>query len=193
MARNKEFVEDLVLEKATELFWKKGYNSTSIQDLVSYLGINRGSLYDTFGGKKQLFKAAFDSYKNVNSRLAIQAFNSQKPIKEAFKDLFYSAVEQLSSDPDKKGCFLVNITTELCPSEKDILDDLKQNKKNYTQLFRNQIQKGIDKGEITADKDPKALADYLFMQYNGLNVVSKLQLSRKEMKSMVDIALHSLD
>ena len=59
MPRTKQFNEEEILKKAMELFWEKGFHATSIQDLVAHLGINRASLYDTFGGKEELFKKAF--------------------------------------------------------------------------------------------------------------------------------------
>ena len=68
MPRTKAFDEQEVLEKAMELFWKKGYYATSIQDLVNHLGINRASLYDTFGGKKKLFLHTFSHYRTVNTQ-----------------------------------------------------------------------------------------------------------------------------
>ncbi|MEL6975424.1 MAG: helix-turn-helix domain-containing protein, partial [Bacteroidota bacterium] len=64
MPRTKQFDEKEVLKKAMELFWEKGFHATSIQDLVSHLGINRASLYDTFGGKDELFNTAFESYRH---------------------------------------------------------------------------------------------------------------------------------
>ena len=63
MPRIKTFDENEVLVKAMNLFWKQGYSATSVQDLVSHLGINRASLYDTFGDKEQLFKKSFALYR----------------------------------------------------------------------------------------------------------------------------------
>ena len=63
MPRTKQFDEKEVLKNAMELFWEKGFHATSIQDLVSHLGINRASLYDTYGGKDELFNTAFETYR----------------------------------------------------------------------------------------------------------------------------------
>jgi TetR/AcrR family transcriptional regulator, transcriptional repressor for nem operon len=68
MARHKEFDRDEALRKAMEVFWSRGYEAASIEDLVKHMGINRQSLYDTFGHKHALYLKALDRYREVEGR-----------------------------------------------------------------------------------------------------------------------------
>ena len=84
MPRVKLFDEKEVLTKAMNLFWRKGYSATSVQDLVNHLGINRGSLYDTFGNKEQLFNQSLALYRNSTIEGITQIFESHTKVKDGF-------------------------------------------------------------------------------------------------------------
>jgi TetR/AcrR family transcriptional repressor of nem operon len=124
MPRVKLFNENDVLEKAMNLFWKKGYDATSIQDLVNHLGINRASLYDTFEGKKELFAKVFLLYRETNSNGLKQFLSSQDDIKLGFSKLFIQVIEQSKSDIHNKGCFVVNTTIEFIPNDFEMIQVL---------------------------------------------------------------------
>src|SRR5210317_807979 len=111
MPRVKLFDEQEVLTKAMNLFWKQGYAATSVQDLVSHLGINRASLYDTFGDKEQLFRKSFELYRRINIEGLKQFLESYEDIREGFSKLFENAIQESITDKDRKGCFVVNTTT----------------------------------------------------------------------------------
>ena len=193
MPRVKLFDENEVLSKATELFWKKGYHATSIQDLVSFLGINRGSLYDTYGGKKELFYKAFQLYRTNNCNGIETFFENQNEVKNGFRALFEMGINESISDKDKKGCFVVNTTTELIPGEKELLEILQENKKIFEKLFYNFLLKGQQSGEISKSKNIKTISHLFYTFYNGLKVVAKVQSEPKELLNSVDEILMLLD
>jgi len=103
MARPKEFDCDVVLDKAMALFWRQGYEATSIQDLVTHMGINRQSLYDTFGSKRQLYLAVMDRYidRVVSRRLTV--VNASSAATGAIRQFFSDVVAFAVSDKDNKG------------------------------------------------------------------------------------------
>ncbi len=193
MPRTKQFDEKEVLNKAMELFWKKGFHATSIQDLVSHLGINRASLYDTFGGKEELFNSAFAHYRNTNSHFIKTLFENERLVKKGFEKLFDKAIEEALNDTARKGCFVVNTTTEMIPGDTSIHSVLIQNKEMAEQLFINYIQSGIDSGEIDNLKDAKNIGRMLFTLYNGLRVVAKVDSDPKKLKDMLEAGLSVLD
>ena len=82
MARQKEFDLDVALDKATQLFWEKGFESTSMQDLVDAMGINRASLYDSFGGKKELFEASMDRYSTWMRDEILRPLRKSRPVRK---------------------------------------------------------------------------------------------------------------
>ena len=144
MPRVKLFDKNEVLNKAMELFWKKGYHATSIQDLVGFLGINRGSLYDTYGGKKELFDKAFQLYRTNNSNGVTAFFESQNEVKKGFRKLFQMGINEAITDKDQKGCFVVNTTTELIPGEQEMLEIIQDNKKVFEGILIDQLKEYFD-------------------------------------------------
>ncbi|MEM6633161.1 MAG: TetR/AcrR family transcriptional regulator [Bacteroidota bacterium] len=193
MPRTKNFNKDAVLEQAMELFWKKGYYATSVQDLVDHLGINRGSLYNTYGGKKELFDEAFHHYRTVNTEVVKKFLYKQKNVREGLRALFELAIKQSQKDPDHKGCFVVNSTIEFIPNDAVTIEVLNQNKVQFEKIFYNYLLSGVEKGEISADKDLSTIATLLFTYYNGLKVVTKLEFNSQRFLNSVKSLLSILD
>ena len=192
MPRVKTFNEHEVLTKAMNLFWKQGYSATSVQDLVSHLGINRASLYDTFGDKEQLFKKSFELYRKTNREGLIQFFQSQPNVKDGFSKLFENAINEAIHDKDRKGCFVVNTTTELIPNDKNLLDVLERNKEDFETVFFEYLKKGKANGQLKTTQDLKSIASLFFTLYNGIRVVSKVQPDQKKLSDSINVALSLL-
>ena len=121
MSRPKAFNPDEALEKAMQVFWHKGYEATSMEDLLSAMDINRGSLYATFGDKRELFLKAMDLYctgGGVGSRLSI--LSQTGPALPLIRQFIGAMLEFGLSDPLRRGCMMTNTLVELAPHEKDI-------------------------------------------------------------------------
>lgn len=193
MPRVKLFDEQEILEKAMELFWKKGYYATSIQDLVDHLGVNRASLYDTYGGKRELFYKAFQYYRTTNTQALRKFLNAYDDVREGLRNLFRMAIEESRLDKDLKGCFVVNTTTELVPNDSSALQVLCENKSTLEQLFYDYLSSGVQKGQISEQKDLKAIVSILFTYYSGLRIITKVNIDEEELYSSVDTLLSLLD
>lgn len=189
MPRVKTFDENEVLTKAMNLFWKQGYSATSVQDLVSYLGINRASLYDTFGDKQQLFKKSFELYRKLNKEGLIHFFDSRPIVKAGFSELFENAIEEAINDKDRKGCFVVNTTTELTPNDESLYEVLETNKQDFINIFFEYLKMGKKSGQLKSNQDLKSLATLLYTLYNGIRVVSKIRPNKKELSESVHLAM----
>ncbi len=193
MPRVKKFNEEETLNKAMCLFWRNGFHATSMQDLVNYLGINRASIYDTYGGKKELFERAFTHYRTSN-RKQLQAFlESQENVKEGFRKLFEREISEATCDADRKGCFVVNVTTELVPNDEEMLKVIQENKTFMTNTFEDFLRKGVNSGEIAAAKNIQNIASLLHTFLNGLKIVSKTDSNEEELLTSVDTVLTLLD
>jgi TetR/AcrR family transcriptional repressor of nem operon len=193
MPRAKSFDETEVLERAMELFWKRGFHATSIRDLVEHLGINRASLYDTFGDKEQLFQRAFAHYRVINQGQFDQLLQAHGSVRDGIKALFEAAIRKAAADPDARGCFAVNCATEMAASDAVLQSMLSENKLAFEQSFAEYLRRGIERGELSEQKDPEALAMMLFTLYNGLEVIAKFDADPKKLLHMVDAALDALD
>ncbi|MEM6720002.1 MAG: TetR/AcrR family transcriptional regulator [Bacteroidota bacterium] len=193
MPRVKKFNEEETLNKAMCLFWRNGFHATSMQDLVDHLGINRASIYDTYGGKKELFEKTFAHYRAINRKQLISFFESRENVKEGFRQLFQGSISEAVCDTDRKGCFVVNVATELVPNDEEMLAKVQENKEFIEETFTNFLQSGIDSGEISADKDIKNIASLLHTFLNGLKVVSKTDTDEESLVASVDTMLTLLD
>lgn len=192
MPRVKTFDENEVLTKAMNLFWKQGYSATSVQDLVSHIGINRASLYDTFGDKEQLFKKSFELYRKSNKEGLIQFFQDRPDVKTGFSELFENAIQEAVIDKDRKGCFVVNTTTELIPNDENLLDILESNKQDFETIFYEYLKKGKENGQLKTTQNLKSVASLFYTLYNGIRVVSKVRPDKKKLADSINIALSLL-
>ncbi len=108
MPRVKTFDVDEALKRAMELFWEKGYESTSISDLTQHLGIGKGSFYATFKSKENLFNQCIESYTNSNFPFLDQALESESDYKQGLRKLLEAYIDELMNDHKRKGCFMAN-------------------------------------------------------------------------------------
>ena len=193
MPRPKQFDEQDVLQKAVMLFWKQGYYHTSIQDLVNHLGINRASLYGTFGGKKALFDRAFQWYR-TQQLVRLRAFlERQLNVRTGLRLLFQRIIEDDCADPDAQGCFMVNTTTELVPADVAVQDVLVTHRQSVQAIFATAIARGIEQGNIATDVQPTMIADLLYTLMTGLLVVGKTKADPSSLLATVDAVLSLLD
>lgn len=193
MARIKTFDEKEKLEKALNLFWKKGYAATSMQDLVDAMGINRSSIYDTYGNKENLFEKTIQYYRSKNTSIIEEILSKDISVKSRFRTLFNKAVELSIKDPDKKGCFVVNTTAELASNDPGIKSILNENKKIFITIFRETLERAQDEGEIMRSRDVQSLATLLFTLYNGLQVVSKLENKPSDVQHAIEEVINLLN
>jgi len=173
MARTKEFNEEKALDKAIEIFWHKGYNGTSAQDLVTHLGISRSSLYDTFGDKQKLFAQSLLRYQKQSQDQVIKLLDESENVKETLHDIFKQAVIESLEDRITKGCFMVNSSVELAMHDEDIAKIVKSNTQTMEQVFTKAVKKGQESGHISKQQDARVLARFIFNNYSGIRVLAR--------------------
>src|SRR5215208_4537603 len=108
MARHKEFDREEALQRAMEVFWSRGYEAASVGDLVKHMGINRQSLYDTFGDKHTLYLAALDRYREVEGRKLFELLERPGPVKRALRQLFGGVGECSLGGGERRGGVMGN-------------------------------------------------------------------------------------
>jgi TetR/AcrR family transcriptional regulator, transcriptional repressor for nem operon len=192
MPRIKAFDETEIIEKATKLFQLKGYEGTSMQDLIDTLGISRSSLYDTFGDKHQLYLKTLNAYCQDNAyALVAKAENIENPL--AFiQDIFTSIIEQSKKDVEKKGCYVVNAIVEFSERNTEVTEIVDASNKAFEKMLEKLIAKAQLKKQIAANKNPKQISKFLFTTIYGLRVSSKSNASIKELKDVAAMALSVL-
>ncbi|MFT4760295.1 MAG: TetR/AcrR family transcriptional repressor of nem operon [Paraglaciecola sp.] len=188
MPRTKQFDEAEALDKAKNLFWKQGFYATSVQDLVNHLGINRASIYDTFGGKNQLYEAALAVYQKEGAEYLTKQLSRFDSVKKSLHQLFLEAM-QTDMEGDSKGCFLINCATDYLPHNAHILSDLLENKANFQRIVSKTLQRGKDSGEISNQLNIKEISAYLFTFFSGLRMTSKIEKNPQELKKIIEVGL----
>lgn len=194
MARTKEFEESAVLEKARDLFWERGYTATSIQDLEQALGISRSSIYRFFGGKRELYDRTLADYRAANmARLRTTLLESDDP-RQALTDLFVKTAQQQHPDckSSARGCYVVNATTEMANLCSEALAFAADNRKEFVTIMTDVLARAQVQGKLDKQAEPAELANYLFVCYNGLQVVVQTKIEREALVSAVKRSVAAL-
>jgi len=193
MARTKDFDENEVLTKAIQIFWHKGYNGTSMQDLVDGLGISRSSLYDTFTDKHTLFIKALESYQYSGAEKIREMIAQSGSAKEAVQKLLEYTTKDLLDDDQQKGCFMVNSKVELASHDAEINSLLCQNDQQIEEAFLQVIQKGKESGEIKNMLDARALARFIMNTVKGMQVTGKSSTDKTVFDDIIRLTVSVLD
>jgi TetR/AcrR family transcriptional repressor of nem operon len=192
MARTKGFEEAEVLDKAVSIFWCKGYNGTSMQDLIDGLGISRSSLYDTFSDKKELFIAALKKYKAEQAAAMIAMIDNSTSILQTIQDLLKGLVVASIQDKENRGCFMINSTIETASHDTDVAAIVAGNMKDIEEALTRSIKKGQQSGEINPNYTPRALARFLFNTISGMKVAAKGGADKKVYDDIVNVTMSVL-
>ena len=192
MARPKEFDRDQALHKAMEVFWSRGYEAASIHDLVGHMGINRQSLYDTFGDKHALYLKALDRYHEVEGRKLFELLEKPGPVKKTLRQLFTGVVEGSLCEGQRRGCFTGNAMSELAGRCKATADKTCNNMAAVEGAFYRALLRGKKDGELKEVRDPRATSRFLYSSLQGLVLMGKATQDRKTLEDIVKVTLSVL-
>ncbi len=173
MPWEKSFDIDGAIDLATEVFWAKGYEATSLADLLKAIGINKGSFYNAFGSKKKLFTQSLLKYEREQRRDTLAQLELLEDPVLAINKLFDALIKESLTDTEKKGCFLVNTALDLPNHDSDIQKAVKKGLKGTESFFERQISLGIKTGSIPKDVDPDTGAKGLLALLVGLRVLAR--------------------
>ncbi len=193
MAREKAFDKQEVLCKALNLFWEKGYNATSMQDLIEGLGISRSSLYDTFTDKHNLYLQTLAAYREKATLPLVQLLDNATDIRQVLKKLFASTVRECTASDGAKGCFVSNSAVELAPHDEEIAKIVQEDQNILEDALTRAISKAQQEGQIASTESPRSLARFIHNTLTGLRIVAKSYSGKKKYDDIVQVALSVLD
>jgi TetR/AcrR family transcriptional repressor of nem operon len=188
MARHKEFDVDEALDSALDLFWATGYEATSMQDLVDRLGINRGSLYATFGSKDELYRRAFDRYAERSGAALEEALAGPGPI----RDRLGAFLRDLVANPDGRGCFVVNTVCERNPTDPASREATTTSLDATRRLLVDRLRAAAAVGELASDTTPEVAAETVLVLMQGLQVMTKAGADLTELGPVIDTTLDGI-
>lgn len=187
--RPRTFDVDEALESALCVFWTKGYEGASLQDLTEAMGINRPSLYAAFGNKEELFCKALDRYISKNEENFRAALNGPD-LRAAIERVMHHAVEMGTSGQDSRGCMLVSSLT--CGEDAEpIKKELAARRAQSETWLRDRFKRAKASGELPADTDAPALARFYSAVLQGISVQAASGASRKALKGIVTQAMRA--
>jgi TetR/AcrR family transcriptional repressor of nem operon len=171
MSRTKEFDPDAVLQKALELFWDRGYEATSMADLVEHLGIARASIYATFGGKHELYVRALDRYVQGRDPRLVEMLSQPGPVLPAVRALVEAYAAESVCDARRRGCMVVSAAVELMSRDPQAARRVEASWDTLETALTSALTRARAQGEIGAEKDPRALARFLLVLLQGMRVL----------------------
>lgn len=191
MARNREYDESEVLQKAMELFWRQGYEKTSMQDLVENMGIHRRSIYDTFGDKHTLFLKALERYEQMIGNSMNSQIKPSDSVKQSIRRLFEITI--LRSGQGLKGCLTVNSAVELSLHDEEVAEKVVDSFAKTEHLLYELLVSGQEWGEIPESLDAAKTSVFFHNSLVGLRVLTKTTDDRQKLESIIDTTLSVLD
>lgn len=193
MARPKEFDPDVVLDRALELFWERGYDATSMADLVEHLGIGRASLYATFGSKHDLYLKALDRYLLRVNPSPLEYLSRPGPALPLVRTLVERYARECAEDVHRRGCMVVNAAIERLPGDPLVARRVEMAWDGLEAALAAALHRAQAQGELSPEKDPRSLARFFLVFLQGLRVLSKTGWDSQRFQDAAKEALSLLD
>lgn len=192
MPWEKQFNVDDVLDKAMRTFWSRGYEATSVQDLVECTGINRGSLYATYGDKRELFLASLRHYDQNVRQVLVKGLERECGPREAIRRMFQAFVDKVTVTGPNEGCFLVNTALELSAHDAEVAKIIADAQKEIEAFFVRMVTNGQSEGELPLSLNPDATAQGLLATLLGILVLARSRPDPALLQSIADDAMKRL-
>ncbi len=187
MPRKKKYNEDEVVEKAMNIFWRNGYNGTSMQMLEKEMGINKFSIYSSFGNKHGLFLESLKSYKYKVNHIFEKFRSSSNGIKD-IKEFFYDSVKICQEEGNEKGCLFTNTYNEFTGIEDKLVNqEMTRFMSDLKELFISKLREDTTKNESEILKE----ANYLLLAKHGLAAATRVN-SSSQIEDYIEMTFKNL-
>lgn len=181
-----------MLDAALACFWGRGYEATSVRDLIDAIGISGPSLYNAFGDKKELYVEALEHYCRTRTHPLLERIESEHSGVSAIVAFFGEVVDRTIGDRERRGCFLVNSALEVAPHDKMMAKIVSAHLDAIRGFLRRQLQSALSAGEIEDSIEPSGSADHLLSVLLGVRVLARSQPERELLERIVGSAMLSI-
>ena len=192
MARPREFDEAAVLDAAMQCFWTRGFESTSIKDLIGKTGLTAASLYNAYGDKRAMFRTALDHYIEKSIGVRLQRSEALPP-REAIRTFFDDILRRSLRDREHKGCMIVNSALEVAPHDREFRETILETLERLESFFLDCVTRGQADVTITSSRPAAGLAQHLLAVLMGLRVLARARPERSLLEGVIKTALGLLD
>jgi AcrR family transcriptional regulator len=184
------FNPEKALEKALQVFWKHGYEGASLTELTKAMGINRPSMYATFGNKEKLFRKVLDRYANDSASYVREGLR-ESTARGAARKILFGAADALSEPGHPRGCLLVQGALACGEESKSIQRDLCSRRGAGEALIRKRLERARLEGDLAEGIDPTELAGYVVAVLHGMSVQAVGGASREKLRGIAERALRA--
>ncbi|MBB5914864.1 TetR/AcrR family transcriptional repressor of nem operon [Nocardia transvalensis] len=191
MARPRNFDPETVLDLAMDTFWTYGYANTSPAQLAECTGIGKGSLYNTFGSKRELFDRVLERYDRIGAEVAGEYMSRPGTTREALRAFLRSLVDTDAAQPVRRGCLAVNTATEFADRDPEITRAIRSAQDHTVAAMAARIDQGRRDGDVDRATDPQQAAEFLMNTIAGLRVMAKTN-DAPALYRIIDTALTTL-
>lgn len=172
MARLREFDTETVLDQATDVFWRLGYEATSLSKVMEATGLQKGSLYQAFGDKHSLFMTVLVRYMERGESMARRVFEETPP-GEAIAAWLETMQAESAAVGFERGCLLWNTTSELAPHDPEVRELLSAHMQRMSEMITDVIRRGQADGAYRDDVSAESLTTYLMTSAAGMIAMLK--------------------
>lgn len=192
VGRPRNFDPERVLDQATDLFWRHGYDATSVSALTNSLGITSSSLYATFGDKKQLFRTVVDRYRKSRQGIIDSAFAESSTAIEGVRAYMYALADDYTSSEHPPGCLVISAAINCQPNSEDIEHYLRDCRNQSKRDLIQRLAHDIDRGILSPRPDASQRGTYLAAIIQGMSMQARDGATREELESIIGVGLKAV-
>lgn len=193
MARPKEFDPQVALTAAMEKFWERGFDATSLVDLTECMGVQKASLYATYGAKRELFLKALTQYQDFHLEQFKLAIVQAPSVRECLRQGLLLWMREAATRESARGCLCVNTAVELGPRDPEVAGMLAVHSRRVEHVIAEALVRAQASGEVRADIDVNVAARFVYVTLYGLSASGKGCFSAQQLEPVIDMAMSVLD
>ena len=186
MARPTKFNRDTALLSAIQVFWNRGYSSSSMTDLVTAMDMRPGSIYATFGSKRELLLESIDRYASIRQEKVERIFQESRSTREGFTTVLSLMINEMACSKVVRGCLLVNLLLELGSIDQVAAKKVQEHLNIMQGIFATNLKKAQQTREISEEKDATKLSIFLMGGVYSLRVMGRAGASTEQLKVILD-------
>lgn len=192
MGRPREFDTEEALDQAVEVFWTKGFDATSLQDLLEAMGLSKSSFYQTYGSKGTLYLKAIDRYRTRIVSQMMRDLERAESARAFIDDVFQDLARNLDTPNGRRPCLVMNDSGDVERREDAVARRMRNGAEQFESVFRTAVVRAQREGDVS-ETDPDALARYLMSSRSGLLAVRKTGASEEALQDIIAVTLSALD
>ena len=193
MGRPREFDIEAALDHAMQVFWSKGYEAASLDELCEATGLARSSLYAAFTDKRELYLQVLRRYEARAVARVGKALGGNAPLRESLAAFLREVIDSIAHGTGRRGCLIGNSAAGLDPHDKEVAEVVRHSLDQHESAFHEALERAQARGEIRADEDLRALARFITASFHGLRLYGRVPRDKASLEDVAAVMLRCLD